>query len=233
MTRLLIGGYTGDKGAGSGIMVLDDDEVTGTVPAESPSWIARHQDLPVLYAVSETDEGHVHAWSLLEGVPGESLGSGATGGAEPAHLTVDPSGSYLITVNYSGGNISVHRLGPDGSIGPRTDLVQHEGHGEHARQEQAHPHMGALYRRRPAGHRPRRRRRLHRYQLSADGQLKPDGVIAAPAGSGPRHVLPAGEYNYVTAELSGQVLVYDAGWNLVGAVPAVHGERPQPAVWSW
>ena len=74
MTRLLIGGYTGDKGAGSGITVLEDDEVIVTIPADSPSWIARHPDLPVLYAVSETDDGHVHAWSLAGGVPGEPLG---------------------------------------------------------------------------------------------------------------------------------------------------------------
>lgn len=229
MTRLLIGGYTGDKGAGSGITALEDDEVIVTIPAESPSWIARHPDLPVLYAVSETDDGHVHAWSLADGVPGEPLGSGTTGGAEPAHLTVDPTGTYLITVNYSGGNISVHQLGPDGSIGPRTDLVQHQAHGEHPRQEQAHPHMvrstddGLLITDLGGD-------AIYQYQLTADGQLKPDGVITAPAGSGPRHVLPAGEYNYVTAELSGQVLVYDAGWNLVGAVPASTANGPnQPS----
>jgi 6-phosphogluconolactonase len=219
MTRLLVGGYSGDKGAGSGITVLDGDEIVATIPADSPSWIARHPDLPVLYAVSETDEGRVRAWSLADGVPGEPLGAGETGGAEPAHLTVDPSGQYLITVNYSGGSISVHQLGPDGSIGPRTDLVQHEAHGEHIRQEQAHPHMvratddGLLITDLGGD-------AIYQYQLTADGQLKPDGVISAPAGSGPRHVLPAGEHNYATAELSGQVLVYDAGWNLVGAVPA-------------
>lgn len=219
MTRLLIGGYSGDKGQGSGIAVLDDDQVSAIIPAESPSWLARHPDLPVLYAVAETDDGHVHAWSLADGMPDQQLGSGATGGAEPAHLTVDASGHYLITANYSGGSISVHRLGPDGSIGPRTDLVQHEAHGEHPRQESAHPHMvraaddGLLVADLGGD-------AIYRYQLAADGQLKPDGIIAAPAASGPRHVLAVGDRNYVTAELSGQVLVFDADWHLVGAVPA-------------
>ena len=121
--------------------MLDDDKVTTVIPADSPSWIARHPDLPVLYAVAETDDGQVHAWSLADGMPDQPLGSGDTGGAEPAHLAVDASGRYLITANYSGGSISVHRLGQDGSIGERTDLVRHEAHGDHPRQEQAHPHM--------------------------------------------------------------------------------------------
>jgi 6-phosphogluconolactonase len=219
MTRLLIGGYSGDKGEGSGIAVVDDDQVMAVIPADSPSWIDRHPDLPVLYAVAEIDDGHVYAWSLVDGAPDGTLGRGDTGGAEPAHLTVDPSGRYLITANYSGGSISVHRLGPDGSIGERTDLILHETHGEQPRQEQAHPHMvyaadeellvtdlggDAIY----------------RYRLTPDGKLMQEGVIPAPPGSGPRHLLTVGDRTYVTAEMSGQVLVYDAGWRLLGAVPA-------------
>jgi 6-phosphogluconolactonase len=219
MTRLLIGGYSGDKGTGSGIAVLDDDQVTSTVPAESPSWIARHPELGVLYAVAEMDDGRVHAWSLADGMPDQPLGHGSTGGAEPAHLTVDPSGRFLITANYSGGSISVHRLGPDGSIGERTDLVQHEAHGNHPRQERAHPHMvradgdGLLVTDLGGD-------AIYRYQLTADGRLKPDGVIATPPASGPRHLLPVGDRNYLTAELSGEVLVYDADWQFIGEVPA-------------
>ena len=84
MTSLLIGGYTGDKGTGTGITVIDDDGAVSTVPAESPSWIARHPRLPVLYAVAEVDNGRVHAWSLDNGVPAAELGSSETGGAERA-----------------------------------------------------------------------------------------------------------------------------------------------------
>jgi len=225
MTKLLIGGYSGDKGAGSGISVLEGDRVVATVPADSPSWLTRHPHLPVLYAVEETDEGHVRAWALRDGVPAEPLGSGDTGGAEPAHLTVDPSGRFLITANYTGGSISVHALGPDGSIGERTDLVQHQVHGEHPRQDAAHPHMvlatedqllvtdlGADA--------------IYLYRLTPDGKLAQNGVLVTPRGSGPRHVLPVGDRYYATAELSGQVLVYDAGQQLVTAAAA--SARPGP-----
>lgn len=224
MTRLLIGGYSGDKGDGIGITVLDGDRVTATVPALSPSWIARHPYLPVLYAVAETDDGRVCAWGLADGVPAQELGRGETGGSEPAHLAVDPSGRYLITANYSGGSISVHRLGEHGEIGPRTDLVQHDLHGEHPRQDAAHPHMiyvtedwllvvdlggDAIY----------------QYRLTDLGTLEFERIFAAPAGSGPRHVLAVGDRYYVTAELSGELIVFEADGRLAGSVPASRQPR--------
>jgi 6-phosphogluconolactonase len=229
MAPILVGGYSGDKGSGTGIAVIDGDQITAIIPVDSPSWIARHPSLPVLYAVAELDEGRVHAWALAAGVPAASLGSGQTGGGEPAHLTVDPSGRFLVTANYSGGSIAVHQLGPDGRIGARTDLVQHVRHGEHPRQDGPHPHMirvvgDSLLVTDLGGD------AIYRYQLTADGQLKLDDIIAAPAGTGPRHVLPVGDRYYVTAELSGQVLVYDAAFELVGAVPASAGTGPnQPS----
>ena len=229
MTRLLIGGYSGDKGSGQGITVLEDDQVVATIPADSPSWLTRHPSLHVLYAVAETDEGHVHAWLLEDGTPAQPLGTGETGGAEPAHLTVDPSGRFLVTANYTGGSISVHRLGPDGSIGERTDLVQHEVHGEHPRQDAAHPHMvrataDELLVTDLGGD------AIYRYRLSPEGKLTLSGVMVTPRGSGPRHVVPVGGRYYVTAELSGQVLVYDHGRQLAGAVPASTSPGPnQPS----
>jgi 6-phosphogluconolactonase len=229
MTRLLVGGYSGDKGDGPGITVLEDGEAVATVPAESPSWIARHPDLPVLYAVAETDDGRVHAWRLADGMPTEPLGSGDTGGAEPAHLTVDSTGRFVVTANYTGGSISVHRLGPDGGIGERTDLVQHEQHGDHPRQATAHPHMiqaidGGLLVIDLGGD------AIYQYALSDAGQLTLVAVVDTPPGSGPRHVLQSGDRYYVTAELSAELLVYGPGWGLAGVLPASRsGGHNQPS----
>lgn len=229
MSMLLIGGYTGDKGHGKGITVLDGDEVAGVIPADSPSWIARHPVLPVLYAVAEVDDGHVHAFSLADGSLGQDLGCGETGGAEPAHLAVDSSGRFLITANYSGGSISVHRLAEDGSITARTDLVEHTAHGDHPRQASAHPHMV-----RQVGDRivviDLGGDGAYLYRLTDDGRLIRDDVITMPAGSGPRHMLSAGGRYYLTAELSGEVLCYNADRQFAGSVPASRSARPnQPS----
>ncbi|HYK29947.1 MAG TPA: lactonase family protein [Streptosporangiaceae bacterium] len=226
---MLIGGYSGDKGDGSGIAVLDGDQIVKVIPAESPSWLAMHPSLPVLYAVAEIDEGRVHAWLLANGVPTTELGSGQTGGSEPAHLAVDPSGRFLITANYTGGSISVHHLGADGGIGERSDFVQHEMHGAHPRQEGAHPHMVLAT--------PDRvlivdlgGDAIYNYRLSEDGRLERDSVITAPTRSGPRHLLAASDRYYVTAELSGQVLVFEPDGQFVGAVPASTATGPnQPS----
>jgi 6-phosphogluconolactonase len=229
MSRLLVGGYSGDKGEGTGITVVEDGRVVATVPAESPSWIARHPELPVLYAVEETDEGKVHAWRLEDGTPAEPLGSGDTGGSEPAHLAVDATGRFLITANYSGGSISVHRLGPDGSIGERTDLVQHDLHGEHPRQASAHPHMISVIRDGIlvidlGGD------AIYQYRLHDDGTLEQTRIMRAPPGSGPRHVVRLGDWYYVTAELSGELLVYDADGELATALRASTAAGPnQPS----
>jgi 6-phosphogluconolactonase len=219
MARLLIGGYSGDKGNGAGITVLDDDRITATIPALSPSWIARHPHLPVLYAVSEADEGRVCAWELsADGMPGKELGRGETGGAEPAHLAVDPSGRYLVTANYTGGSISVHRLGENGEIGPRTDLVRHEVHGEHPRQASAHPHMiyvstDSLLVVDLGGD------AIYQYRLTSNGTLEFERIMDAPAGSGPRHALGLGTRYYITAELSGELLVFGHEGLFIGSVP--------------
>lgn len=229
MSRLLIGGYSGDKGAGTGITVVQDGQIVATVPAESPSWIARHPGLPVLYAVEETDEGRVRAWRLEDGVPGEPLGSGETGGSEPAHLAVDSTGRFLITANYSGGSISVHRLGPDGSIGERTDLVEHDLHGELPRQAGAHPHMvrivgdGVLVIDLGGD-------AVYQYRLRDDGTLEQTNVIRTPPGSGPRHAVRLGERYYMTAELSGELLAYEIDGQLAGVQPASVADGPnQPS----
>jgi 6-phosphogluconolactonase len=229
MTRLLVGGYSGDKGQGSGISVLEHGKVVATIPADSPSWIARHPDLPVLYAVAETDTGTVHAWRIEDGKPAQEIGCGETGGAEPAHLTVDSTGRFLVTANYTGGSISVHRLGADGSIGERTDLVQHEEHGSHPRQDSAHPHMvraieGGVLVIDLGGD------AIYRYALRDDGTLALRSVFAAPPGSGPRHAVRIGERYYVTAELSAQLLVYEPEGKLVGVLPASRSDGPnQPS----
>jgi 6-phosphogluconolactonase (cycloisomerase 2 family) len=224
VTRILIGGYTPDKGHGTGIAVVDPERgVENIIAAESPSFIVRHPFLPVLYAVAEAEAGGVAAWSLPAAEsPGgtggvEPLGTGSTGGADPCHLAVHPSGEFLVTVNYTGGSVAVHRLAADGRIQDRTDLVTHLRRGDHPRQEAAHPHMvrvtaedvvvtdlggDALY----------------RYRLD-DGRLALIEVVDAPPASGPRHLLAVGDRFLVTAELSGQVLVFDAGWHLLGAVP--------------
>ena len=215
---MLLGCYTPENGRGAGVSVIrTTGEVDPLVAAVSPSFLAWHPCLPVLYAVAETADGAVVAWSMADGDP-QDFGRGETGGADPCHLTVDASGEFLVNVNYNGGSIAVHRLDADGRIGERTDLVRHERHGTLARQDGAHPHMvrataDGLIVTDLGGD------AIYLYHLE-HGRLICDRLIAAPAGSGPRHSLRVGSRWFVTAELSSNILIYDDDWTLLGEVAA-------------
>lgn len=220
---LLIGCYTPDQGGGAGISVAYREggvlsRVGRTVATDSPSFVIRHPELPVVYAVAETSTGAVLAWEIDGDGPRRPLGRGDTGGTDPCHLTVDASGQFLVTVNYTSGSVAVHRLAADGRILARTDLVHHERHGSLPRQAGAHPHMvrdvGAELLVTDLGGDA-----IYRYHLD-DGRLVRDGLIETPPGTGPRHLIRSGGRWLVTAELSASVLVFSADWRLLGQVPA-------------
>ena len=183
----------------------DGAAIVATVPGESPSWIARHPELPVLYAVEETDEGRVHAWPLEDGVPASRSARGETGGSEPAHLAVDSTGRFLITANYSGGSISVHRL----RRGRQHRRAHRPGPARAARRPSAARSRRTRTWSAPstdgaARHRPRRRRDLPvpaaRRRHARAGQRDRRAAWLWPAARA-----PVGDRYYVTAELSGRV----------------------------
>jgi 6-phosphogluconolactonase len=119
--RLYVGGY------GEGIVPIHRDPTTGRLTQAgevartgNPSFLAAHPRLPVLYAAGELEEGEVTVWDADLRL----LGRAATGGAEPCHVNV--MGDLLITANYGGGSVAVHRLDAEGGIGPLERLL--DGH---------------------------------------------------------------------------------------------------------
>ncbi|MDQ7907855.1 lactonase family protein [Phytohabitans sp. ZYX-F-186] len=220
---LYVGCYTPDSGGeGAGITAVRRDPATGLLESlgvvartPSPSFLAWHPTLPVLYAVNEVEEGGVSAWAVDGETDLRPLGQGSTGGMHPCHLAVAPGGGYLVSVNYSSGSVAVHRLGDDGALGERTDLLAHEGAGpDPKRQERAHAHMASPN---PGGGAilvvDLGTDSVYRYELeAATGRLVPLGPrIHAHAGSGPRHLArhPDGRRAYLVGELDATVTAYD------------------------
>jgi len=217
MRRLFIGSYTSDgRGRGAGVTVWDRDPASGAlrpaaaaVAVSEASYLAVHPALPVLYAVSERTDGEVVALALEVDGRMRELNRQPTGGADPCHLAVDPAGRYLATANYTAGSLSVHPIGEDGALMPRTDLVRHIGGGPVAdRQEGPHVHMVRFTERHllavDLGNDT-----VRAYGLSArDGHLRPLHVTRLPPGTGPRHLAPgAGGLSYLVGELSGTLSV--------------------------
>lgn len=192
---ILVGSYTEGTG-GRGITAYHQDPVTGAltplgVVAEltNPSYLACHHTEPWLYAVSETLDGTVHAFALADGDTLEPRGVRPTGGADPCHLAVDASGRWLAVANYGGGSVALFPIAADGSLGPRSDLVRHAGHGPVTeRQAGPHPHMAE-----PVGDKvfvpDLGTDEVYAYTIApGTGRLVQAGVVALPPGTGPRHL---------------------------------------------
>jgi 6-phosphogluconolactonase len=220
--RLLVGSYGPPRGSGPGITLVEHDRRAGTlravgtaIVARSPTALAASADGCTLFAVAEQAAGAVHSFRW----DGESrlaeVSSRASGGADPCHLLVHPSGRWLLSANYSGATVSAHPIGVDGTLGPRTAVLRFSGKGpDPVRQASPHPHMVAAV---PGttelaiadlGSDCVRRVEFNAEIGTFGRELPPVGL---PPGSGPRQVVFArdGRVAYVLGELSGQLTTVD------------------------
>ncbi|HET6737393.1 MAG TPA: beta-propeller fold lactonase family protein, partial [Kribbella sp.] len=123
--------YLGTYGNGIGIATYDAEgriTKTGTIDVPDPSFVIRTGNF--LYAVNEQETGAVTAIDI-SATP-RMLNRQPTKGSGACHLT--KIGHHLLTANYGSGDIAVHPINPDGSLGQQTDLVPHEGSAPHAHQ---------------------------------------------------------------------------------------------------
>ncbi len=217
---LLIGAYTQSvpdvDGHADGIVsaVFDGEKVTGAEVAArlaNPSWLTASTDGSRVYSVMETaPDGGVAAFARDSSGSLTLLGAAPAGGAEPDHLTLDPSERFLVVGTYSGGSISVIALDDDGALGERVAFAQHHGRGPDAgRQESPHVHhlvfddvtgdlvvvdlgLGQVV----------------FYGFGDDGQLtlRPNATISSGA-AGPRHLAfhPDGQHAFVVNELGNTI----------------------------
>jgi 6-phosphogluconolactonase (cycloisomerase 2 family) len=144
------------------------------------------------------------------------LGSQPSGGANPVALSVDPTDRFLVVANYASGTVAALPIGPDGSLGPASDLVELTGEpGPHpTEQTSSHPHHIAID---PAGRfvlvPDKGLDRVFDFRLEpASGKLvpgEPPSVQARP-GAAPRHAAfhPSARYAYVINELDSTLTTY-------------------------
>jgi len=242
---LFVGSYTsetGGRGAGISTVALDpvsrDMQVRHELALASPSYLALHPALPVLYAVNETDHGHATALAIASDGALRTIGEADTGGASPCHVTLTPDARHLLCSNYSSGSLAVFRLDDSGAIVERTDLVVHDGRGpDPDRQEGPHIHMavveqnGATVQVVDLG-----TDEIRAYRLQDDGRLSLLLTTALPPGSGPRQMLrlpttSGTAVRYVVAcELSSGIALLEAdpdqGLRLLMTRPATAGYVP-------
>lgn len=190
MALIYVGSY------GSGIRCYRQDLATGDlvqvhdqVEVTDPSFLAWHPSREYLFAVCEKSDGKLAALRVAEDGSLTLLNSEPTGGDSPCHVAVDPTGEFAVVANYMSGSVSVHPV-RDGRVGPRSDLVRHQGSGPvEDRQEGPHAHMVSFTRY------PQMvlvtdlgTDQIFTYRLEPGGTLTQMGVASMTPGTGPRHM---------------------------------------------
>lgn len=128
-------GPEGSHGNGQGIYLFQMNPATGALtqrevfanPA-NPSWLALNRPGTHLYAANETADGSVSAYAV-DPASGHLtlLNTVKSEGAGPAHLSLHPSGKYVLVANYAGGTVAVLPVLPRGELGAATDVRHDEG----------------------------------------------------------------------------------------------------------
>lgn len=233
--RFVIGGYTDGPGQGLGLVAVADGRLGDArlvAEADNPSYVVTSPDGRIAYAVLEREAGAVAAWR----VGGSGVGwpphgeEQPTGGSFPCHLTLSADGRFLVSSSYGSGSIAVHPVLEDGSLGGRTDLVQHDGPtGPHAeRQDGPHAHQVVVA---PDGCLLACDLGLDlvlTYVLDAMGRLEEVSRTALPPGTGPRHLALSadGAVAWVVGELSSRVVTCRVTGPLLEPVSAVSTRGP-------
>jgi 6-phosphogluconolactonase len=222
---LYVGTYT--SGKSEGIYVYRFDPHTGalnrssSIKSVNPSFLTIDRSKRYLYAVNEVGEyagkpgGAVSAFEIDRGTQNlRLLNEQATQGADPCFLSVDSRKRTLLVANYTGGNVSVFSLRPDGTLGMVAEVKQHEGSGIKEQQKGPHAHCIIFD-------------RLERHALAADlgidkvmiyridratGKLAPakQPFAELKPGAGPRHLSfhPSGKFLYVINELDSTMAAF-------------------------
>ena len=217
---LIIGTYTSAKSEGVYVYKFNtetgENNFVSAMKTSNPSFVAVSPDKKFVYAVNEDDPGNVTAFSFNRS-NGQltQLNQQPSHGRHPCYITIDKNGKWVIVGNYSTGTIAVYPTNKDGSLGPATDSVLHEGSSVNSeRQEAAHVHATVLN---------KNNKTLYVPDLGMDmvmlynldnktGKLKEFTTpsVATEPGAGPRHIdiHPNGKYAYLMEEMTGGVSVY-------------------------
>ncbi|MFJ8750402.1 lactonase family protein [Streptomyces sp. NPDC102441] len=225
--RAFIGSFTSAGGRGVSVAAVDRDTGALTLLASTdavadPSFLAVGHAPgtgdPVLYAVSETEEGAAAAFGIDDDGAPRLIGEvRPVGGSSPTHLAL--AAGHLLTADYGSGSVTVLPVRDDGSPGPAAGALHHEGRGpDESRQSGPHAHQVLAD---PSG----------KWVLSVDlgtdsvrvcaldpgtGSLRLHTETALRPGTGPRHLAfhPSGGHAYVLNELEPTVTV--CSWDAAG-----------------
>ncbi|MFK7817188.1 MAG: lactonase family protein [Planctomycetaceae bacterium] len=219
-----VGTTTPRNGQSKGIYRLTLNAETGKLSkselaaeVSGPGWVTVSPNGKFLYSTGNKNGASVMAFSIdgdkLKFVNAQPIGDGGA-----AHLSVNPTGKFLLSAQYGGGSVAVFPLADDGSIQERSQLIEHEGGSGVVgrRQNSPHPHWTGVDAANKFAFVPDLGLdAVVVYRINhEDGTLTSAGLGQCPAGGGPRHMKfhPNGKFAFVLNELALSITMftYDA-----------------------
>jgi 6-phosphogluconolactonase len=233
-------GRQGDGSHGQGIFLFTWDPATGKLTQRSiieaslgPSWLALDATGTHMYAAntrggSGRGRGSVAAYAVDRSNGNLTLLNSVGAEGSPTHLSIHPSGKFVLVANYGGGTAEVFPILPAGGLGPATDIKHSEG-----KAGSIHPASGPPGNFSISGHEgphihgiiadPSGRfvfandlglDRMYIWKFDAGtGKLSPGDTptVDFPPGDGPRHLVfhPNGKWLYSLQEESSTVAAFD------------------------
>ncbi len=235
-------GPEGSNGHGKGIYLFEMNSSSGELKQRevfeddsNPSWLALHPSRKFLFAADEVSDfkgaksGCVSSYAI-DHPSGRltKINSVASQGAGPAHLSVHPSGNYVLVANYYGGSFAVLPIDSVGRLAEASDVKIESGSvgplhatsappGSFAISGHDKPH-GHMIESDPSG----------RFVLACDlgldqikiwkfdahaGKLNPNAPasVSVPPGDGPRHFVfhPNRRWVYSLQEEASTLMLFD------------------------
>jgi 6-phosphogluconolactonase len=134
-------GPEGSPGRGQGIYIFEMDTTSGAltqrevIPNDSnPAWLAMDPWGKHLYSANEVSNfgeqgtGSVSAYDIDRSSGHLTLlNTVSSEGAGPAHLSVHPSGKFVLVANYAGGCVAVLPIQASGELGPASEVIHDHG----------------------------------------------------------------------------------------------------------
>lgn len=222
---LYVGTYT-NKGKSEGIYVYRLNAATGELKLSSiakgvkdPAFLAIDPKRKFLYAANETGDflgkkaGGLTAYAIDQKSGALKKLNEVTTPGVPCHVSVHPSGRFVLAANYGGGNVVLYPVKTDGSLAEASDVAQHTGKGaDPRRQDGPHAHCiipdaaGKYVFAPDLG-----LDKVMSYRVdTAYKKLVPNGFAATAPAAGPRHFTfhPNGKFAYVINELNSTMTAF-------------------------
>jgi 6-phosphogluconolactonase len=221
----LLGTYT--EKPDEGINLLSFNPKSGKIEGlyvasdiDNPSFVIANAEQTLVFSTEETSSeqgGELTSFKLNKATNTlEKINSVFTQGGSPCHISLDPTERFLVVSNYSGGNVTVVPVDPQGNLSSDIQVIQHEGSSINPQRQKApHVHSAVFH--------PTEKRvfvadlgtdKIYLYDVvdNDTAMLSPatPEAFTVEAGAGPRHILfnDTGDRLYLIHELTAEVGVY-------------------------